>query len=32
MNRRDMLKSTLLASGALATAGFPAVAAAQKNL
>jgi TRAP-type mannitol/chloroaromatic compound transport system substrate-binding protein len=31
MNRRGMLKSTLLASGAAATAGFPAIASAQQN-
>ena len=31
MNRRGMLKNTLLASGAVATAGFPAIAAAQKT-
>lgn len=31
MNRRGMLKNTLLASGAVATAGFPAIAAAQKS-
>lgn len=31
MNRRGMLKNTLLASGAAATAGFPAIASAQQN-
>lgn len=31
MNRRDMLKSTLLTGGAMVTAGFPAIAAAQKS-